>query len=63
MHSSSNLHTNVSEKKMAFIALFPLLMIGVLVLVFSMILDESHLTHHDTIQPIQVLDAEELLAA
>jgi len=48
---------------MAFIALFPLLMIGVLVVVFSMILDESHLAHHDTIQPIQVLDTEELLAA
>jgi len=48
---------------MAFIALFPLLMIGVLVMVFTMILDESHVARHDTVPAIQLSEEKELLAA
>ncbi len=32
---------------MALLALFPLVMIGVLLMVFIMILDDSHLAHHE----------------
>lgn len=44
-------------------AIFPLLMIGTVLAVFTMIMNDEHVAHHNYIPVVEVLYEEELLAA
>ena len=48
---------------MALIAIFPLLMIGTVVAVFMMIMNDEHVAHHNYMPVVAELYEEELLAA
>jgi|APCry1669189070_1035195.scaffolds.fasta_scaffold07775_3 hypothetical protein len=48
---------------MALIAIFPLLMIGTVLAVFTMIMNDEHVAHHNYIPVVEELYEEELLAA
>ena len=48
---------------MALLALFPLIMIGVLLMVFTMIMDDTHNAHHDyPAVPSQIYDEDPIAA-
>jgi hypothetical protein len=48
---------------MALLALFPLVMIGVLLMVFTMIMDDTHNAHHDyPVIPSQSYDEDSIAA-
>ncbi len=48
---------------MALLALFPIAMLGVLLMVFTMILDDSHTAHHNYIPAESDVLEEDLWAA
>lgn len=48
---------------MALIAIFPLLMIGTVLAVFTMIMNDDHVAHHNYMPVVEATYEEELLAA
>ncbi len=48
---------------MALITIFPLLMIGTVLAVFTMIMNDEHVANHNYIPVVEELYEEELLAA